>query len=287
VLRNSSIGVQPSKLTNQPSSYGHSTESKKEETIEERIRRIRNKNNPQPPQDENQRVPMQKMNSVMGMQSSKTMLQGTQMQHALSLTGGQGGVRHADQSWISDQTNISFARNQQQQFSQSSHQGKALPSSKSTTADTGEHLQSQQRLGQDPYFNQQLGPMRGVNPDSNVNLQNDMLLLEQKRDKCVEIIKNSGAIHELLGRYKHDESMQAYNLDVGYMVQLLFQDRHFTNLLIQQLGRKQSANKLEKFIAEKLQEKLKAMQLEQQIKARMDGVALRLQQRLQRLSERL
>jgi len=129
--------------------------------------------------------------------------------------------------------------------------------------------------------------MRGVNPDSNVNLQNDMLLLEQKRDKCVEIIKNSGAIHELLGRYKHDESMQAYNLDVGYMVQLLFQDRHFTNLLIQQLGRKQSANKLEKFIAEKLQEKLKAMQLVQQIKARMDGVALRLQQRLQRLSERL
>lgn len=58
-------------------------------------------------------------------------------------------------------------------------------------------------------------------------------------------------------------------------------------MLVQQLGKKQSANKLEKFIAERLSEKLKALQLEQQIKARMESVALRLQQRLQSLNERM
>ena len=58
-------------------------------------------------------------------------------------------------------------------------------------------------------------------------------------------------------------------------------------VLVQQLGKKQSANKLEKFIAERLSEKLKALQLEQQIKARMESVALRLQQRLQSLNERM
>ena len=58
-------------------------------------------------------------------------------------------------------------------------------------------------------------------------------------------------------------------------------------MLVQQLGKKQSANKLEKFIAERLSEKLKALQLEQQIKARMENVALRLQQRLLSLNERM
>ena len=39
-----------------------------------------------------------------------------------------------------------------------------------------------------------------------------------------------------------------------------------------QLGKKQSANKLEKFIAEKLSERLKSMQLDFQIRQRMEGV---------------
>jgi len=36
----------------------------------------------------------------------------------------------------------------------------------------------------------------------------------------------------------------------------MFSDRHFVNCLISQLGKKQAANKLEKFIAERLQEKV-------------------------------
>ena len=58
-------------------------------------------------------------------------------------------------------------------------------------------------------------------------------------------------------------------------------------MLVQQLGKKQSANKLEKFIAERLLEKLRSMQLEQQIKTRVEGLALRLQQRVQRLSAQM
>lgn len=34
--------------------------------------------------------------------------------------------------------------------------------------------------------------IRGVRPESNINLDNDMALLEQKKDKCIEIFKTSG-----------------------------------------------------------------------------------------------
>jgi hypothetical protein len=40
--------------------------------------------------------------------------------------------------------------------------------------------------------------IRGVNPESNINLDNDMALLEQKKDKCIEIFKTSGLVHDLL-----------------------------------------------------------------------------------------
>ena len=104
------------KQTTQQSALAVPTSAaKKEETIEERIRRIRSKNNPQ---DENQqRQGVQQMSSALGVQSAKAMpvLQ-ARPQHALSLTGGHPAslARQADQSWISDQTNTSFVRNNQQ-----------------------------------------------------------------------------------------------------------------------------------------------------------------------------
>lgn len=57
-----------------------------------------------------------------------------------------------------------------------------------------------------------------MRPESNVNLQNDMILLDQKKDKCVEVIKTSGAIHELLAKFRHEEHMQAYNLEPSAVV---------------------------------------------------------------------
>lgn len=33
--------------------------------------------------------------------------------------------------------------------------------------------------------------IRGINPDSNIVLENDKVLLEQKKDKCIEIFRNS------------------------------------------------------------------------------------------------
>lgn len=43
-----------------------------------------------------------------------------------------------------------------------------------------------------------MGPIRGVNPDSNIILQNDQVLLDSKKDKCIELMRNSTAVHDIL-----------------------------------------------------------------------------------------
>jgi hypothetical protein len=40
--------------------------------------------------------------------------------------------------------------------------------------------------------------IRGVNPDSNQNLQSDQQLLESKKEKCIELFKSSTMIHETI-----------------------------------------------------------------------------------------
>lgn len=35
-------------------------------------------------------------------------------------------------------------------------------------------------------------------------------------------MKNSTAIHDMLHKFKQDEAMQVYNLDLSYLIQLLF-----------------------------------------------------------------
>ncbi len=44
----------------------------------------------------------------------------------------------------------------------------------------------------------QLNGIRGVNPDSNINLQNDINLVESKKDKCIEIFRSSSLVHEII-----------------------------------------------------------------------------------------
>lgn len=49
--------------------------------------------------------------------------------------------------------------------------------------------------------------VRAVRPESNINLDTDMLLLEQKKEKCLEIIRNSSLIHDLLSKAKNEYSV--------------------------------------------------------------------------------
>lgn len=90
-----------------------------------------------------------------------------------------------------------------------------FPTSKSTTADSNNQ--------DDPYFHmqqqlQQIDPIRGVNPESNINLQTDELLLDSKKDKCIEIFKNSTIIHDILQKQRQDELMSSYNLDLQTLI---------------------------------------------------------------------
>lgn len=55
-----------------------------------------------------------------------------------------------------------------------------------------------------------------------------MVLLEQKREKCIELMRNSTAIHEVIQKYKA-ENEGGQPLDLNSLIQHLFQDRHFTN----------------------------------------------------------
>lgn len=95
----------------------------------------------------------------------------------------------------------------------------------------------------------------------------DMLLLEQKKDKCIEIFKTSSLIHDILQKIKTDENLQNLNLDLNSVIHMMFNDKHFLNskeyifrmlmnafdlVLANQLSKKLAANKLEKFIAERI-----------------------------------
>ena len=75
-----------------------------------------------------------------------------------------------------------------------------------------------------------IGPIRGVNPESNINLQNDQILFESKKDKCIELMRNSTAVHETLQKYKQDENLSRnFNLDLNFLIQVMFSDKHFLN----------------------------------------------------------
>eukprot|EP00347_Sterkiella_histriomuscorum_P006885 403351065 len=243
---------------------------------------------------------------------------GLPMQQQISLK--MNNQNQQDQSFISDQSmimggiqNQSFGgaavvvmRNgQQQQQSTGSVTNKhningKLPSSKSTTADTNNqdinNIYSQQQLNQqdDAYFQNQyqereeiqMGAIRGVNPDSNIILQNDQVLLDSKKDKCIELMRNSTTVHDTLQKFKQDSQMtRNFNLDLNFLIQIMFTDKHFLNLLTAKLAKNQAANKLEKFLADKIQEKLKEMQNELQIKSKLEAVSQRIQDRLNRLKE--
>lgn len=56
-------------------------------------------------------------------------------------------------------------------------------------------------------------------------------------------------------------------------------------VLTAKLGKNQAANKLEKFLADKIQDKLKEMQTELQIKSKLEAVSKKIQDRINRLRD--
>ena len=71
-----------------------------------------------------------------------------------------------------------------------------------------------------------------MKPESNINLQNDQALLEQKKDKCIEIFRTSSQIHEILTKAKNDPTLAPVykgSMDANSIITVMFQDRHFVN----------------------------------------------------------
>ena len=88
-------------------------------------------------------------------------------------------------------------------------------------------------------------------------------------------------VHDIIQRARAEpnlNSMYRSSMDLNALIQIMFQDRHFINgkryhyhyiVLTGQLAKKQAANKLEKFIAEQLQEKVKSMIIDSQIQGNL------------------
>lgn len=73
----------------------------------------------------------------------------------------------------------------------------------------------------------------GNRPESNKILSDELLLIDTKREKCIELIKQSSDIHEIIEKTKVDPDILSINggqgIDLGQIIQILFQDQHFNN----------------------------------------------------------
>lgn len=82
----------------------------------------------------------------------------------------------------------------------------------------------------------QMDPNHGVlgnRPDSNKLLTDEMLLIDAKREKLIELIRQSTEIHEQLDKTRSDPDILAINdnrgVDLSQIVGALFNDQHFNN----------------------------------------------------------
>lgn len=76
------------------------------------------------------------------------------------------------------------------------------------------------------------GAIRGVKPESNINLQNDQAVLDMKREKCIEIFKSCPQITEAITKARSDPNISSayrHTLDPNSMLQVMFADKHFVN----------------------------------------------------------
>lgn len=68
----------------------------------------------------------------------------------------------------------------------------------------------------------------GNRPESNKILNDELLLIENKREKILELIKQSTEIYEIIDRTRNDPDILAINggqgIELGQIAQVLFQD---------------------------------------------------------------
>ena len=79
-----------------------------------------------------------------------------------------------------------------------------------------------------------------------------MALVDQKRDKLYEVFKSSSEVHQLVTSTTHNPR----SLELHEIVDMLFQNQHFRNLLGDLLTKRASTAKLEKFFASQVKGKL-------------------------------
>merc|ERR1711908_11675 len=73
------------------------------------------------------------------------------------------------------------------------------------------------------------------------------------------------------------------NLDLTQITNMLYENRHFNNLLGDLLTKKASSTKLEKFFTNQVKEKLKEISLDLQIANSFNNINQRIQDRLNKL----
>lgn len=109
---------------------------------------------------------------------------------------------------------------------------------------------------------------KGAEPESNKNLDAELEAIESKKNKCLEVMRNSTEVRELI----QDKELNWQDISLNRMVDMLYADRffltrkyhlHLTNIVLgHQLITKPSTAKVEKFMAQQIKTKLTEMQRE-------------------------
>lgn len=86
-------------------------------------------------------------------------------------------------------------------------------------------------------------------------------MLGHKKDKCIEVIRQSTEIHELIVSQVHNPS----GMDLSQIVDSLFSNTHFINLLGELLTKRAATAKLEKFFAQQVKDLLRESHLDAKI----------------------
>ena len=110
---------------------------------------------------------------------------------------------------------------------------------------------------------------QGHQPNSNEILKAEKKLVESKQEKCIEIIKQNGEIHDILEGIKGDPDIDqitgGQGVDLSGIIKLLFSDTHFMNLLGALLTKKPSSKTVEDFMAKQTQDKIDQLKTDAQI----------------------
>jgi len=120
---------------------------------------------------------------------------------------------------------------------------------------------------------------RGAQPESNQIKESENKLIQQKRDKCNEIFRNNSDIRDMIT----SPDLNPQGLELSDVVNILFQDNHFVNLLGDLLTQSRATSKIEKFFSNQVRNKLRERRTDAKINESFSDLNRRIQERLNRL----